>query len=996
MEVGTVRRVDIEQKMRGAYLSYAMSVITARALPDVRDGLKPVQRRILYAMHDMGVPHDQPTRKSARIVGEVLGKYHPHGDVAVYDAMVRMAQDFTMRYMLVEGQGNFGSVDGDAAAAMRYTEVRLSAIGEELLADLDKNTVDFVPNFDSSLTEPTVLPARLPNLLLNGVGGIAVGMATNIPPHNLGEVTDAIVYLIEHYDGAEDVTVDDLMQFVHGPDFPTSATILGREEIRQAYATGRGRIVVRAQAHIDDLRGGHAAIIVTELPYQVNKAGLVERIAELTRDGRIEGIGDVRDESDRSGMRVVVELKRGVEANPILSQLLRLTPMQGTFGVNMLALVDGEPRVLSLKRILLHYIEHRHDVLVRRTQFELEKAQARAHILEGLLLALDHLDEVINIIRRSRTAETAQENLRAKFKLSELQARAILDIQLRRLVALERKKIEEEHHELLQRIAYLRRLLGSKATILALIKEDVLDLKQRYADARRTRIVEATESAEFHAEELLPDEDLVVLFSRKGNVRRLSVAAFQAGLADGDGLLGSSPDGDVLQAAFVTHSRESVLFLTDKGRAYQIPAHQIPDLVQQPRGLSAGNLVHLAADEQVVSVVHVEDLKAERFLALATRQGKVKRLTFEELGVLGSGGATVIGLEDGDTLGWTFVTRGHDELLLVTEQGRAIRFQEDTVRPQGRSASGMRGITLSAGDALAAADVVRPGGEVLTAMALGYAKRSLLEEYSVQGRGGVGVLMVDADKLADTGRVSGALIVLRDEAVALSSVRGVTTRLKVSAIPILPRASWGRLVSKSRRGAVVQLQDGDTLASLVCLGRQAQELPAGAEPKEPRTHTPLPAQAKPQPEAKRPAGAPSTESKPKRKGAAEPVTSNQQPETIPVPSRKPTEPPAATRPLPKARGRAGQASVEDKPKRTGAMKPETASPRPETVSVPKRKKIEPEAPNPKPETTPPPKRGKAAEPETPTPKPEAVPPMRTRRSTVTKPPQRGRRKRDEG
>ncbi|MBC7256438.1 MAG: DNA topoisomerase 4 subunit A, partial [Chloroflexi bacterium] len=522
MEVGLVERVDIEEKMRSAYLSYAMSVITARALPDVRDGLKPVQRRILYAMYDMGLRHNQPTRKSARIVGEVLGKYHPHGESAVYEAMVRMAQDFTMRYVLVEGQGNFGSVDGDSAAAIRYTEARLSRLGEEMLADLDKDTVNFTDNFDGSLKEPTVLPAKLPNLLVNGVGGIAVGMATNIPPHNLGEVAEAIAYLVDRYHQAEDVTLDDLMRFIRGPDFPTGGTILGTEGIRQAYATGKGRIIMRAQAHVEEIGGGRMAIIVTELPYQVNKAALVERIALLAREGRLEGIADLRDESDRVGMRIVIELKRGVEPAPVLGGLLKYTQMQATFGVNMLALVDGEPRTLSLKRILLHYIEHRAQVVERRARFDLERALARSHILEGLLLALDHLDEVIRIIRRSRTAETAQRNLRARFKFTEVQAQAILDTQLRRLAALERHKLEEEYRELQARILALQDLLAHRDKVLAVVKEEVLTLKEAYGDARRTRIVEGEASADLAVHDLTPDEETWVLLTMNGAVRRTS------------------------------------------------------------------------------------------------------------------------------------------------------------------------------------------------------------------------------------------------------------------------------------------------------------------------------------------------------------------------------------------------------------------------------------------------------------------------------------------
>jgi len=796
-----VQRVDIEQKMRSAYLSYAMSVITARALPDVRDGLKPVQRRILYAMGDMGLRHDQPTRKSARIVGEVLGKYHPHGDSAVYDAMVRMAQDFSMRYPLVDGQGNFGSVDGDGAAAIRYTEARLSAIGEELLLDLDKNTVDFVDNFDGSLREPTVLPAKVPNLLVNGVGGIAVGMATNIPPHNLGEVVDAVCYLIDRYDQADDVTVDDLLRFIAGPDFPTGGSVLGREGIRQAYATGRGRVVVRAQAHVEDMRGGHAAIVVSELPYQVNKASLVERIADLWRNGRIDGVSDLRDESDRTGMRIVIELKRGADASPVLSNLLRYTQMQTTFGVHMLALVDGEPRVLSLKRLLLHYIDHRYDVIARRSRYELEKALARAHILEGLLLALDNLDAVIDTIRRSQTAETAQRNLCHKFGLTEVQAQAILDMQLRRLAALERKKIEEEHKEVLKRIDDLKALLGSKQGILAVIKEDALDLKKRFGDARRTRITDQEETAEFAAEDLVPDEDLWVLLTRKGLVRRLPAAECK-GRSDVPGMVAG--ERDTVHSAFVANCRESIVFVTDSGRALKLLGHQLPDAAQQPHGLSLASLVHLAADEHVVAMLHLDESSPTGYLAVGTRQGKVKRVEASEVAAMGNTGGQVIGLADGDAVAWATLTAGNDDLLMATAQGRAIRFQEDTVRPQGRSGTGVRGITLIDDDVVVAGDVVRPGGELVLVTAQGYAKRTSFDEYSVQGRGGQGIMAVDGNKLAMTGPVVAIRSVLPGDEMAFATSAGATIRVPVAELASLGRTTWGRLVTRTRRSALIQ------------------------------------------------------------------------------------------------------------------------------------------------------------------------------------------------
>jgi DNA gyrase subunit A len=805
MEAGTapvegVLRVDIDDKMRTAYLSYAMSVITARALPDVRDGLKPVQRRILYAMGDMGLRHDQQTRKSARIVGEVLGKYHPHGDSAVYDAMVRMAQDFSMRYPLVDGQGNFGSIDGDGAAALRYTEARLSALGEEMLLDLEKDTVDFVDNFDGLLQEPTVLPAKVPNLLINGVGGIAVGMATNIPPHNLGEVVDAIGYLIDHYDRADDVTVDDLLRFIAGPDFPTGGIILGREGIRQAYATGRGRVVVRAQAHIEDMRG-HAAIIVTELPYQVNKASLVERIADLWRNGRIDGVSDLRDESDRTGMRIVIELKRGVDPSPVLGYLLKYTQMQSTFGVHMLSLVDGEPRLLSLKRMLLHYIDHRYDVIMRRTRYELERARARAHILEGLLVALDNLDAVITTIRRSQTAETAEKNLCKKFALTEVQARAILEMQLRRLAALERKRIQEEYQQVLERIEYLQGLLASKAKVLALIKEDALDLKKRFGDARRTRITDQDAADELVAEDLVPDEDLWVVLTGKGLVRRFPVA--QRAKASGvPGMV--SGERDTVHTALAANCRDSIIFLTDGGRAFKLPGHQLPDVAQHPRGLALSSLVRLAANERVRAVLHVDEAAPSGYLTLGTRQGKVKRVEVAEMVAMGSGGAQVIGLADDDALVWGVLTSGEDELVLVTAQGRAIRFQEDTVRPQGRAGTGVRGISLIDDDVVVAGDVARPDGELVLVTEQGYAKRTSIDEYSTQGRGGQGVMAVDGNKLAMTGPVACARTVMPGDAMAFATSDGETIHTPVSTLAALGRPTWGRLVTRTRRGALIQ------------------------------------------------------------------------------------------------------------------------------------------------------------------------------------------------
>jgi len=963
MDLETIERVDIDQKMRSAYLSYAMSVITARALPDVRDGLKPVQRRILYAMGDMGLSHDHAPRKCAAIVGDVMGKYHPHSDSPIYEALVHMAQDFSMRYVLVAGQGNFGSMDGDAAAAMRYTEARLSALGEELLADLDKDTVDYADNYDGSVREPTVLPAKVPNLLINGASGIAVGMATNIPPHNLGEIADAVAYLIDHYGEADEITLDDLMQFVQGPDFPTGGTIMGREEIRQAYATGKGHLLVRAQAHIEDLRGGHSAIIITELPFQVNKAGLVERIADLVRNGRIEGIGDLRDESDLAGMRIVVELKRGVEATPVLSQLLKQTQMQGTFGVNMLALVGGEPRVLSLKRILLHYVEHRQEVITRRTRYELEKAKARAHILEGLLLALDNLDAVIQTIRHSRTAETALENLRAKFKLTEIQARAILDMQLRRLAALERHKIEEEYAEVRKSIEYLLSLLASKRKVLQLVKQDVLELKRLYGDARRTRISEASESSEFRPEDLVPDEEVVVWLANNGSIRRLPLAACQERMRHGFRSAGlSTLGGDAPQIIFKANSRETLIFFTDRGRALPAPAHQVPDGLQQPSGLPLRQVVPLSAEERVVAILRVDTADSEHLLTMGTRQGKVKRLALSELASLGNTGAQVIGLADGDALGWVLLTSGNDELLAVTEQGKAIRFQEETIRPQGRSGSGVRGITLNSGDALAALDIVREKSELVLVTAHGFAKRTPVREYSLQGRGGLGVLSMDVDRIEMSGPVVAAQVALPHEDLVFTTAKGAALRAKVADVPALERASWGRLVTKTRRGAMLPL-DGDTVASLARLAdglmpegdaaaRGGRKVDAAQQKKRAGGAAPPTAQkAKGRP-------MPSVKQSPARTGG------------------KTSEVKAADKARP-ASDRQSRPKVESAPAQTGKARKPTAKPVPSKAkgeSTPKR-------------ATPKPKEAPVAEQSRPTPTRQ---PGRTRRATVTKPPRRGR------
>jgi len=815
MEIGTVRRVDIVEQMRGAYLDYAMSVITARALPDVRDGLKPVQRRILYAMDDMGLHHDRPYKKSARIVGEVLGKYHPHGDSAVYDAMVRMAQDFAMRYPLVDGQGNFGSVDGDNAAAMRYTEARLDSISQELLEDIHKDTVDFVENFDGSLKEPAVLPSRLPTLLLNGASGIAVGMATNIPPHNLAEVCDAICFLIDKHRKLDDVTVEDLMNYIQGPDFPTGGSILGSEGIRSAYATGKGKVVVRAKAHIEDLKGGRFSIVVTELPYQVAKAGLVEKIAELVRAKRLESISDLRDESDRTGMRIVIELKRGAEPSTTLNQLLKHTALQTTFGVNMLALANGEPRVLSLKRILSLFIEHRREVIVRRTRYEVKRAQERSHILEGLRIALDNLDEVITTIRRSRNAETALSNLRRKFKLTEIQARAILDMQLRRLAALERKKIEDEYAELVKQIKYWKGLLASKKKVLALIKDDMQKIKSKYGDTRRTRITDA-ERHEFSADDLVADDDVLVIITRKGYVKRQVSGSYRIKRGGGRGVAGlGTRQRDSISFVFEASTRDTILCFTNRGKVYQVRAHEIPDVERQATGVPISNLIPVESGEMVTAAIAVPSFTEEGYFTMVTYRGVGKRVRMNEFEAVRPSGLVAIKLNEGDELGWVKLTGSDQEIVVATEKGRAIRFRAGDIRPMGRNAVGVGIIKLGPENHVAGMDVVDPDGELLVVTERGYAKRSLLIEYPIQHRGGAGVLAMDVKKIGTVGTIVAARVVTPKDELILVSSAGMVLRVRVSVVQQLKRGVWpARDLPKSR---VMDIREEDRLASVTRL-----------------------------------------------------------------------------------------------------------------------------------------------------------------------------------
>jgi len=815
LEIGTIQPVDIEHEMRSAYLDYAMSVIVARALPDARDGLKPVQRRILYAMHDMGMRPDTPYKKSARIVGEVLGKYHPHGDSAVYDAMARMAQDFSLRYPLVDGQGNFGSVDGDSPAAMRYTEARLNRIATELLLDIEKDTVDWIDNFDGTLQEPSALPARSPTLLVNGSSGIAVGMATNIPPHNLGEVCDALGYLIDRWDETDEVTVEDLMQYVEGPDFPTGGIIVGRDEIVQAYATGRGRIIVRAMTHIEEMAGGRHRIVITELPYQTNKSSLLERIASLVRSGRLDTISDLRDESDRRGMSIIVELKRGAQPRKTLNQLLKYTPLQSTFGAQMLALVNGEPRLLSLKRALQIYVEHRCDVLTRRTRYELEKARHRAHILEGLKIALDRLDAVIQTIRQSPDAATARTRLMDRFELTEIQAQAILDMQLRRLAALERQKIEDEYLELIQRIAYLEDLLDSPRKVLYLIKEELADLKHTYGDGRRTRIAKG--EVGFEEEDLIVEEDVLITVTQRGYIKRVPLDTYRAQGRGGRGVIGmTTRDEDIILYLFSARTIDTILFFSNRGKVYQEHVYQIPSTDRTAKGVLLAGILALDADERITAAVAVSDFEQAGYLTMFTQQGRVKRTVLSEFNDVRPSGLIAINLEEEDELGWVRLTQGDQDLIVVTEQGQALRFREDTVRPMGRAAAGVNAIKLAPGDYVASACVVErcpersaersrrspvevPEAELLTITTKGYGKRTPLSEFPLKGRYGRGVRCLSG-KREHTGVIAAARVVRSGDEVTLISSRGIVLRTPVANIPQIGRATRGAKVMKLRKG----------------------------------------------------------------------------------------------------------------------------------------------------------------------------------------------------
>jgi len=800
MEIGTVQQVDIDSQMRSAYLDYAMSVIVARALPDARDGLKPVHRRILYAMSDLGLRSNSAFKKSARIVGEVLGKYHPHGDAAVYETMARLAQDFSMRYMLVSGQGNFGSIDGDAPAAMRYTEARMAKLAEEMLADIEKDTVDFGPNFDDSLEEPLVLPSRIPNLLMNGTSGIAVGMATNIPPHNLRELAEAIINLIENYDQMDDILVSDLMKFISGPDFPTGGMIVGKEGIEQAYATGKGRIVMRGIAHIEESKSGRFQIVITEIPYQVNKTSLIERIAQLVREDKIDMISDLRDESDQRGMSIVIELKRGAQPKKVLNQLYKYTTLQSTFGVQMLALVDGEPKLLSLKRALQIFIDHRQTVTVRRSNFELGKARARQHILDGLLIALENIDAVIQTIRASDDADEAKERLMARFNLSDVQAQAILDMQLRRLAALERSKIEEEHKQVREQIEYLEDLLAHPKKILALIQDEMKELSEKYGDERRTRIaLDAKE--ELNEEDLVHDEAVLISLTDRGYIKRTVATAFRSQGIGGKGVMGhTTRDEDEVLIVLPARTLHTVLFFTDKGKVYSEKTYQIPDAGRTGKGIPIVNVLALGPGERITAAISVADFNDASYCTLATVKGRIKRVDLAEFASVRPSGLIAMGLDDDDELGWARLTSGNDEIIIVTERGQALRFSETQVRSMGRPAAGVTGIRLAKGDKVTTMEVIEPNGALLTVTADGYGKQTPLSTYPAKNRATGGVATIDRKALPIVGKIVAARVVQKSDHLTLISANGVVIRLKVKEVKVSGRATRGVHLMRMHQG----------------------------------------------------------------------------------------------------------------------------------------------------------------------------------------------------
>jgi len=816
MELGNVKSVSIVDQMTGAYLDYSMSVIVSRALPDVRDGLKPVHRRILYAMDQMGLQSTKQFRKCAGTVGEVLKSYHPHGDVAVYDSLVRMAQWWSMRYPLVMGQGNFGSQDDDPPAAMRYTEAKMAAIADELLRDIDKDTVDFIPNYDNQTKEPTVLPARLPNLLLNGSTGIAVGMATNIPPHNLNEVCEGIIHLVHN----PEATTEELSRIVRGPDFPTGGIIQGREGIRNTYANGRGRIVVRARTNFEESERGRICIIVTELPYQINKADLVKKIAELARDKKLEGIAEVRDESDRNGMRILLELKRDANPDSVLNSLFKYTAMQSAFNSNMLALVDQQPRTLTLKAFLQHHISHREIVITRRTRFELAKAEARRHILDGLKIALDNLDAVITTIRESQSAEAALVNLRRQFNLSEEQGKAILDMRLARLAALERSKVEDELKDVLQHIGYYHMLLSDIQEIRKIIVADLRELQEKYGDPRRTDIGEA-EASDFKDEDLIPNEEVVVTLTEKGYIKRLPSSTYRAQRRGGRGITGmGTREDDTVRHLLVAHNHDSLLFFTDRGRVFQLRVYELPDVSRTAKGEHMINLISIEQRERVTAIVYVPKGVSRDFMIVATRKGEVKKTAMEEFEVVRRSGLIAMDLEEDDELIGAKLAHADDDVLMITLHGQAIRFTVAELRSASRTSGGVRGIRLSKGDSLVSLNLTPKDSQLLIVTENGYGKRTPIDEYPRHNRGGGGVI---TQKVTDkTGNVASARVISdRDNDLMIISAGGVVIRTDVSTVRVAGRSTQGV--------TLMNLGEGDTVVAVATTNGKKLDAPNGEE-----------------------------------------------------------------------------------------------------------------------------------------------------------------------
>ncbi|MCK9603331.1 MAG: DNA gyrase subunit A [Candidatus Omnitrophica bacterium] len=800
--------VYIEDEVKDSYLNYAMSVIVGRALPDIRDGLKPVHRRILYAMQELGLEHSKPYKKCARIVGEVLGKYHPHGDVAVYDTLVRMAQDFSLRYPLVEGQGNFGSIDGDAAAAMRYTEARLASISDEMLGDIDKETVNFGPNFDASLKEPLLLPAALPNLLVNGSSGIAVGMATNIPPHNLNEIADAIIYLLDH----PEAEIKDLMRYIKGPDFPTGGVICGKAGIKEAYTTGKGKLTVRARATVEHQKNGKDLIVVTEIPYQVQKSGIIEAIAALVDDKKIEGISDIRDESDKEGMRIVVELKRDTEAQIVLNQLFKHTQLEGTFGIIMLALVENRPRVLNLHQMLEYYIEHRKVIIRRRTQFELDKALKRAHILEGLKIALKYIDRIIKTIKTSKNTEIAKERLMKEFGLSEVQSQAILEMQLQRLTALERDKLDAEYAELLKKIELCKAILASEKKIEQIIKDELENLRKKYGDERRTDIVGEVE--ELEVEDLIAEEDVVVTISHGGYIKRLPVSAYRKQKRGGTGASGAEvKEEDFIEHLFVASTKDYLLIFTGKGQVHWLKVYEIPQASRQSKGKAIINLIQMEAGSKVSSTIPVKEFVGDRYLVMVTKQGKIKKTRLDAYSNPRKGGIIGITLDTGDELIGVELTDGKEELLIGTRQGKAIKFSESKVRDMGRGARGVRGISLAKKDEVIDMVIAKKGAEILTVTELGFAKRTTVEEYRLTSRGGKGVINI---KVTDkNGRAVNLKTVSDKDELMVITQNGMFLRCAVKDI---------RETGRSAQGVrLIKLQDKDLVSCVAPVIAEEEE-----------------------------------------------------------------------------------------------------------------------------------------------------------------------------